>query len=111
MSAEILEFNTARRASKIGAPPSGRILPAVERADVVSLDNLSPRVEELFICRQAMREMKKLNAVRADIGDEPIFYSEKEWVKKVYEATQGWLWGHPSQDQLAAHHRGEPIEY
>jgi hypothetical protein len=111
MSAEILEFNVARRASKIGAPPSGRVLPAVERADVVSLDNLSPTIKELRTYRQAMREIEKLNSVLADIGEEPIFYSEKEWVKKVYEATQGWLWGHPSQDQLAAHHRGEPIEY
>jgi hypothetical protein len=111
MSAEILEFNTARRASKIGAPPSGRILAAVAVADILPLDDLSPRISELQAYRQAMREMEKLNSVLADIGEEPIFYSEKEWVKKVYKATQGWLWAHPTQDQLIAHHLGEPIEY
>lgn len=111
MGAKVLSFDLSKKPSKIGAPPTGKVLSVAETAVVISFDNLSSAIHELRLCRQAVREVEKLNFIRRDIGDEPIFYSEEEWAKKVYEATRGWLWGHPSQDQLIAYHKGEPIEY
>lgn len=103
----ILIFDQSKRAPKIGNPPSGRVLPATARADVIRLDNLPESVLLRGVYREALREMDNLNASLEIDGGDPININLEKWWQVAYRNTRGHMEAHPSPEWLAAFHRGE----
>jgi hypothetical protein len=107
MSKTVLIFDQSKKAPKIGNPPSGRVLPATARADVIRLDNLPEGVLLRRVYQDALKEMGNLNTLIEIDGGDPININLEKWWQKAYKNTRGHLEVHPSPEWLVAFHRGE----